>query len=344
MMVTAAILMLLFVFAGKWAVRAFYAEGQDARVSEKTTASKLPGASGSSLAVLRRGPAGAPALILTHGWGADRGDWRYVADALPKDFHLVLWDLPGLGESTPTDGHDYSMQNLAADLDRVVDSVNGPVILVGHSVGGILNLEYARRYPDKMGRQVRGVIQVNTTFTNPIETKKNPNLSRSLQKPVFEPLLHVMTWTSPLVRVFGWLAYQSGMAHVQLASQSFAGAETWKQLDHMASYAYRSSPRVVAQGVLGMLHWDGTDVLKKINVPTLVISGNEDVTTLPWASDRMARDIPSSSRVAVERAAHMGPVEQFERYAEAIAEFTGRISSGQGAESGVRTETGASVR
>ena len=340
----AALLMLVFVFAGKWVVSAFYPRGQDARASEATTVSMLPGATGSSLAVVRQGPMGAPTLVLTHGWGADRGDWRYVADALPKDFHLVLWDLPGLGESTPTEGHDYSMQALASDLDRVVDSVNGPVILVGHSVGGILNLEYARRYPDKMGRKVRGVIQVNTTFTNPVETKKNPDLSRSLQKPVFEPLLHAVSATSPMVRAFGWLAYQSGMAHLQLASQSFAGAETWNQLDHMASYAYRSSPRVIAQGVLGMLHWDGTDVLGRINVPTLVISGNEDVTTLPWASDRMARDIPSATRISVDRAAHMGPVEQYERYAGAIAQFVGRIPGREGVEPGVRTETSAPVR
>lgn len=119
----------------------------------------------------------------------------------------------------------------------------------------------------------------------------------------------------------GLLGYQSGLAHIQLASQSFAGAETWDQLDEMAKYSYRSSPGVVAQGVLAMLHRDASDVLPTIKVPTLIISGAQDVTTLPVASDRMNHDIPSSVRLTVSPAAHLGPVEQFARYADAISSF-----------------------
>jgi hypothetical protein len=78
------------------------------------------------------------------------------------------------------------------------------------------------------------------------------------------------------------------------------------------------------------LHWDGSDVLPKINVPTLIISGNEDVTTLPSASDRMEQDIRSSTRVSIARAAHLGPVEQYEQYAAAIAQFTGVAYGGTG--------------
>ena len=62
-----------------------------------------------------------------------------------------------------------------------------------------------------------------------------------------------------------------------------------------------------------------------------MISGNEDVTTLPWASDHMARSIPAAQRVSVERAAHLGPVEQSARYAQAIGVFAdhARRSSGE---------------
>ncbi len=317
-----AIAMLLWVFAGRHLVHAFYPAAREPLNLPAATLGKVRGASGADLTVAHYGleAAGAPTLVLTHGWGADRHDWDYVIGAFKDRFHIVVWDLPGLGESSRA--KDYSMQTLAGDLDSVVSSIKDrPVILVGHSIGGILNIEYARRFPEKMGRDVRALVQVNTTYTNPVETKKGAELSRKLQKPVYEPLLHVVTWTSPVGRALGWLAYQSGLAHVQLARQSFAGAETWEQLDEMASYAYRSSTGVVAQGVLGMLHWDGSDVLKQIRVPTLIISGDEDVTTLPSASDRMERDIPSSVRVAVSRAAHLGPVEQYERYADAIASF-----------------------
>jgi pimeloyl-ACP methyl ester carboxylesterase len=324
LLILSALLMLCFVFVGKTAVSLFYPAGQgSSRVSADARTMTVKGPSGADLFVAESGPPDAPTILFTHGWGADRRDWEYAISALPPGrFHVVVWDLPGLGDSSPTKDYDYAMSTLASDLDQVIASLKGrPVILVGHSIGGILNIEYARRFPEKMGREVIGLVQANTTFTNPVETKKNAERSRMLQKPVFEPLLHLISWMSPVARGLGWLAYQSGLAHLQLASQSFAGAESWDQLDEMARYAYRSSPRVVAQGVLGMMRWDGSDVLPKIRVPTLVISGNEDVTTLPAASDRMAHDIPAAERVSVERAAHLGPVEQYASYAKAISAF-----------------------
>jgi len=316
-------------FGGRHLVRAFYPSGEKLDVATARVRS-VAGASGAQLAVVRMGSRDGPALVMTHGWGADRGDWSYAVARLPQGFDVVLWDLPGLGQSTAAS--DYSIPALAADLERVVSSIGDkPVVLVGHSIGGILNLEYMRQFPDRAGRNVVGMVQVNTTYTNPIETKKNAERSRALQKPVFEPLLKVVTVASPVARALGWLAYQSGLAHLQLATQSFAGAETWQQLDHMASYAYRSSPGVVARGVLAMLGWDGSDVLPMVKVPTLVIAGDRDTTTLPAASERMRRDIPVAEQVTIAHAAHLGPVEQAELYAQAIASFAKRAVGGKGA-------------
>lgn len=327
--ITVALVMLAWVFAGRFVVGAFYPSRQEPLNLTAMASDTVRGASGAELAVTHYGSVDGPTLVFTHGWGADRRDWADVISVLAPRYHIVAWDLPGLGESSTTGANDYSVQTLAADLDRVVSSIKGkPVTLVGHSIGGMLNLEYARRFPEKLGRDVRALVQANTTYTNPVETKKGAGLSRTLQKPVFEPLLHGVTWVSPVARSLGWFAYQSGLAHIQLAMQSFAGNESWDQLDEMARYAYRSSPGVIARGVLGMLRWDGSDALPKIRVPTLIISGVEDTTTLPSASDRMERDIPSSVRVAVSRAAHFGPVEQYRVYADAIDSFVTKTPSG----------------
>ena len=319
------LLMLAWVFAGKYLIAPFFPSGQPASALPEATWTTIRGASGAQIAVGQYGAADGPTLVFTHGWGADHRDWAYVIGSLPKQLRVIVWDLPGLGKSSGPGENDYSMSTLAADLDSVVSSVKGgPVVLVGHSIGGILNLEYARRFPQKLGQEVRGLVQANTTYTNPIATKKNAERSLKLQGPLLEPLMHVVSWASPVFRGLGWLAYQSGLAHVQLAMQSFAGAETWDQLDEKARYAYRSSPGVIARGVLAMVRWDGSQVLPKINVPTLIVSGEQDVTTLPTASDRMEKDIRSSVRISVSPAAHMGPVEQHQRYAEAIASFATR--------------------
>jgi pimeloyl-ACP methyl ester carboxylesterase len=315
------LLLLSWVFLGKYLLVPFFQRGDpDSAERQPASTTLVDGASGAKLAVTRYGNGTGTTLVLTHGWGADRRDWTWVLNELPPGLSVVTWDLPGLGSSG--EPRDYEIATLAGDLDSVVSTLQGhPVVLVGHSVGGMLNIEYARRFPQKLGQDVRGIVQVNTTYTNPLATKKNAESSLKLQKPVLEPAMRVVSTLSPVVRALGWLAYSSGMAHLQLASQSFAGAETWRQLDEMARYAYRSSPGVIARGVLGMMKWDGSAVLSTINVPTLIISGNQDVTTLPIASDRMQRDIPGATRVDVDPAAHMGPVEQAERYAEAISGF-----------------------
>jgi pimeloyl-ACP methyl ester carboxylesterase len=70
-----------------------------------------------------------------------------------------------------------------------------------------------------------------------------------------------------------------------------------------------------------MLHWDATDALSRITVPVLIVSGDQDTTTLPSASDFMSANIPGASRKSVSPAAHLGPIEQNERYDAAIDTF-----------------------
>jgi len=317
-------LIVLGVFFGRFAVAAFLHGG--ARPTPALADSVVSGTHAATLRVGERGPADATTLILTHGWGADRRDWQEVLAALPPDLHVVTWDLPGLGASSPGDHTPTSMSAMADELEAIVQAKGngGPVILVGHSIGGMLNLEYARRYPERLGGVVKGLVQVDTTFTDPLLTKENAERSRRMQ-PIYEPLLRGVEATAPLCRGLGWLAWSSGLAHVELAMQSFAGRETWAQLDDMARYAWRSDPRVVAQGVIAMMHWDASDVLPRVSVPTLVLAGLQDRTTLPSASRRMAQDIPAAQLVEISPAAHLGPVESAGDYARPIADFSRRV-------------------
>jgi hypothetical protein len=145
LMIAIAVLMLAFVFAGKYLVAPFYAHAQKEAAHERFSSATVRGASGAELAISTAGAAASPTLVLTHGWGADRRAWQYAATELGKQYRVVLWDLPGLGASSPTGNGDYSMATLAADLNSVVETVRGPVVLVGHIIGGIMNKEYSRR-------------------------------------------------------------------------------------------------------------------------------------------------------------------------------------------------------
>ena len=196
-----------------------------------------------------------------------------------------------------------------------------PVVLVGHSIGGMINLTYCRLFPEQLGHSIAGIVQVDTSYTNPVTTAKDASINEALQKPVGEPVLQAFTVLSPLVRAMNWLSYQNGTAHLMNAQSAFAGSETWGQVDLIARYGFESSPEVVARGTLGMFHWDAKPELARITVPVLILVGQQDTTTLPSASVFMQHRIPRATLQSVSPSAHYGLLEQNEIYNSAIARF-----------------------
>ena len=315
--------LLLFTFAGHSLIRlAFPAGADEPKEMHSETVQYLTRPDGTKLRTEVWGRPDAPTLVFTHGWGTSNTEWYYAKRQLSDQFQLIFWDLPGLGQSTQPEDRNFSLEKMAADLEAVLSLAHGkPVVLVGHSIGGMINLTFCRLFPDRLGRQVAGIAQVDTSYTNPVLTTKNAGFSRAIQKPVAEPLLHVMIGLSPLFRALNWLSYQNGTSHLMNAHSSFAGSETWGQLDLISRYGYQSPPAVVARGTLAMFHWDAAPVLPRVNTPVLIIVGQQDTTTLPSASEHMHATIPNSELQRVSPSAHYGLLEQNEKYDATLARF-----------------------
>jgi hypothetical protein len=168
---------------------------------------------GSSLRVASYGPAGADPIVFTHGWGLDGNEWFYAKRELGA-YRVITWDLPGLGESTRPADRDWSLEKLARDLDAVIGFAGGQsVTLVGHSIGTMIILTYCKLFPEALGRRVEKIVLAHGTYTNPVKTTSRAGLYSALQKPVLEPLCHLMIWLSPVVRVLNWMSYINGSAH-----------------------------------------------------------------------------------------------------------------------------------
>src|ERR1700676_5213875 len=87
-------------------------------------------------------------------------------------------------------------------------------------------------------------------------------------------------------------------------------------------FQLQASPAVMARGMLGMLRYDATAVLKDINVPALVVAGDRDSVCKPEASERMHRDIPDAQLTRLVPAKHMGLIEHHTRFAEIVRTFS----------------------
>ncbi len=280
---------------------------------------------GSELRVECFGPQDAPPLVWTHGWGLNSTEWFYQKRHLAERFRLIVWDEPGLGLSKKPDNNDYRLENLAADLDAVLALAGGrPAVLVGHSIGGMIALTFCKQYPEALGTRVAGLVLAHTSYTNPVRTTKMAGLYTALEKPVLIPLLYLTIALWPLVWLMNWMSYLNGSAHRSAHKSSFSGNETRGQLDFVASFTPHERPDVLARGMLGMIAYDATETLARINVPTLVVVGDEDTTTTPESGAVMARHIPQAELVTLTPARHLGLFEHHDRFDRLVAEFAGK--------------------
>lgn len=324
--------LLLWALAGGLLVRALFSllkakggsSGNPPRRHNRqgAVASRRGRPDGAELQVECYGPEGAPAIILTHGWGADRTEWDYLKGVLTDRFRLIVWDLPGLGRSTRPANHDYRLEKLAGDLQAVLGLAGDrPAVLLGHSIGGMIILTFCGLFPQELGTRVVGLALVQTTYTNPVRTTTRAGLLTALERPVLVPLLGLTVGLAPLVWLMNQLSCLNGSAHLSTINSGFAGTQTWDQVEHLTRLGVKAGPAVLARGMLGMLRYDATATLKAIPVPALVIAGDRDPVCKPEASDRMRQDIAGSQRAVLHPAKHMGLIEHHKRFAEVVSQF-----------------------
>ncbi len=294
------------------------AAGADERPVEDR---EVPGADGARLSVEIEGAAHGPALLFTHGWGLSARIWAEARTELGARFGLVFWDLPGLGHSgRPPAG--YSIEGFAGDLHAVIDSLpaDRPLILVGHSIGGMTVQTFCARHPELLNTRVVAIVLENTTHANPLKTMIFARVLTPLQ-PVIELMSTVSTVVSPLLWLMNWQAFLSGSTHLAARIAGFGARPTREQLDRTARLITMSSPAVQARGNLAMLRWSITDDLPLIDVPALVFVGGRDLITKDHAGETIAAALPQGRLVRVEDAGHMGPVERSAFYNEQIGDF-----------------------
>jgi pimeloyl-ACP methyl ester carboxylesterase len=280
---------------------------------------------GARLFVDTEGPAEAPAIVLTHGWGMTADFWWEARRELSERFQVVAYDLAGLGRSkAPPDG--------CLDLDRFADDLAALVrriaprkaVLAGHSIGGMIVMTFCRRHPDLLASQVAGLVLANTTADNPA---RSTALGEALYdaRPLLRPLLRLDIWLQPLVWAMNWQSYLSGATHLAMRLGGFGAQPTRAQLEQVARQATTNPPGVQAKGNLAMLDWRIEDELSSIGAPALVFIGGDDRVTRPEAGEVIVRRLPKVQSVRISEAGHMGPLEFADDYDSAVAAFAEEV-------------------
>jgi len=117
-----------------------------------------------------------PTVVLVHGLGSSASHWLPVARDLARDHRVVLVELPGHGIA-PMPG-ELSLEDAARELDLAIRSeCDGPVVLVGHSAGGLVAAAEALRNPDR----VRALVLVETALRPQLDPPARAELLAALE-------------------------------------------------------------------------------------------------------------------------------------------------------------------
>jgi len=265
---------------------------------------------------------GEPLLVL-HGGPALSHEYLYPGLAPLQDVaRVVFFDQRGCGRSSKPDEDGYDMATMAADAESVRRSLGlGPVNLLGFSFGGMLAQEFALRYPASVRRLV-------IAGAGP----SGADLNRRLRE--------VKASASPRVREvvdrfeaqgpFTGDAYPpeyaaaADEAYRPYSFHRLAGPppEVADVLGHLAFDVYKriwgDRGEFEVSGTLK--DWDRLEDLRRISVPTLILLGRYDLTSVATARE-MGRRIPGSRVVVFEESGHFMYLEEPEKFLREVRSF-----------------------
>jgi pimeloyl-ACP methyl ester carboxylesterase len=240
-----------------------------------------------------------PSVVLLHPFPANHEFWMPVAEALASRYRLILPDLRGHGESDIGEG-PATMAKYAADIARVMDDARvGRAPLVGVSIGGYLLFEFWRKNRGRVA--ALGLCNTKATADNAEARAGRLQAANDVLGRGAEPFLQSM-----IPRLFGKTT-----------------RETRPDLIDSALRMMRQmSPEDIAQVQRGMAERpDSIDTLKTINVPTLLVTGDEDILTGINEAQLMRQHIAGGQVRAIPKAGHYSPWEQPEEAARIIRQF-----------------------
>ena len=235
-------------------------------------------------------------LVFLHGVGGGHHAWeRQLPWFGGLGYPAHAWDQPGYGHSPTVEPYDF--EQISAALKRLIQELSSePVVLVGHSMGGLVAQEAYVRYPQL-------VKALALCFTSPAFAGGGSEFARQFIAARIGPLDQGKT----MAQIAAQLIPTMG-SHSKLAGQIMAGVppETYRKAVHL------------------LTTFDRRRELANIRVPTLLVAGSEDKTAPPAMMQRMAQKIPGAEFVLLERCGHLGPMDQPGEFNAALLSFLKR--------------------
>lgn len=241
-----------------------------------------------------------PPVLFVHGFPLDHQMWQGQLSGLAGSHRLIAPDLRGFGKSSATPGA-VSMAQYADDLAALLDAldIREPVTFCGLSMGGYIAWQFAQKHRNRLARLVlcdtRAVADSEEAAGG-----RRKNAEKVLNEgPAF--LAEAM-----LPKLF------APGSHAYLAS----AVEQTKQI------ILQTSREGISAALLGMAERpDVSDRLASLDLPALVVCGEQDAIAPPAEMRQIALAMPNATYVEIPAAGHMAPLEQPAAFNAALLHF-----------------------
>jgi pimeloyl-ACP methyl ester carboxylesterase len=247
-----------------------------------------------------------PPVVLLHPFPANHEFWLPAAQALMPRYRVILPDLRGHGDSGVGEG-PASMAKHAQDLARILDQEEiGRVAFVGVSIGGYALFEFWRQYRGRVAALV--LCNTKAQADSPEAKAGRLKTAEDVLERGTEPFFQSM-----IPKLMGETTRRTRPDLVDGALQMMR----------------KMSPEDIAQVQRGMAERpDSIETLKTMNVPTLLVTGDEDVLTGVAEAELMHRNIAASQMKVVAQAGHFSPWEQPGEVGTIVRQFVDGVAHG----------------
>jgi len=239
-----------------------------------------------------------PALVLLHGGRSDHREWRAQLDGLADTFTVIAWDAPGCGGSDDPP-ETFRMGDYARVLALFVEAIGAkdPTVL-GLSWGSTLALEFYRQRPDLPRALILTAAYAGWAGSLPpdVITERLEDALRDLALPPEDVAL-------------------------RFVPTLFTERASTAMREEAMQVMTQARPSGVRPMLLAMAEADLRSVLPTIEVPTLLLYGEEDERSPLAVAEEMHDAIPTSTLIVLPEVGHLSNVETPERFNAAVRAF-----------------------
>jgi pimeloyl-ACP methyl ester carboxylesterase len=305
-------------------------EGERARIDPRTAAllgalpvdreSRVRAEDGIELHVEEVGPLDAPlTVVFVHGFGLTLGSFHFQRLALSEHFgqdvRLVLYDQRSHGRSDRSAAVGCTIEQLGRDLGAVIDSVvpNGPIVLIGHSMGGMTVMALASQRPDLFQRRLASAPQARIGSVGLINTSSGdlktvtlglPSFVARIRGPVLPVILRRAARSADLVE--RGRALGKDLAWVLTKRLSFGSEVDPAVVAYCTNMIAATRVDVFAEFYPTLMAHDGTlGLMNLVDCSVLVLAADHDALTPLAHAETIAAALPFAELIVVADAGHL---------------------------------------